>query len=167
MKQTLRPRDLALREEPRPQDADHVRHLVAATGFFTLAEVEIAADLVRERLARGPASGYEFLLADGPGCLLGYSCFGRVPCSTVSWDLYWIAVSPDVQGVGLGQRLLQATEDRVRAAGGRALYAETSGRGLYRPTRGFYRRSGYQEAATLPDFYAPDDDKVIFRKALV
>ena len=83
-----------------------------------------------------------------------------------SLKVYWIAVSPDVQGLGLGQRLLQATEGRVRAAGGHALYAETSGRGLYRPTRGFYRRNGYAEAAVLEDFYALDDDKVIFRKVV-
>jgi len=166
MKETIRPRDIALRGEVRPADEAEVRRLVAATGFFRADEVEIAAELVRDRLERGPASGYDFLLADGSRGLLGYACYGRIPCSSVSWDLYWIAVDPDLQGVGLGRHLLASVEARVRAAGGLAVYAETSGRSLYRPTRGFYRRNGYTEAAILEDFYAVDDDKVIFVKKL-
>ena len=53
-----------------------------------------------------------------------------------------------------------------RAAGGRRLYAETSGRAQYRPTRRFYRRAGFRREARLRDFYAPGDDKLIFVKEL-
>jgi ribosomal protein S18 acetylase RimI-like enzyme len=162
----LRPGDSTLREEVRPQDESAVRTLVAATGFFRDDEVAIAGELVQERLARGPATGYEFVFIDHQDRLLGYACYGLVPCSTVSWDLYWIAVDPDLQGAGIGGRLLATVEDRIRARGGVALYAETSGRPLYRLTRAFYRRQGFAEGAVFADFYALDDDKVVFVKRL-
>ena len=156
--------EVQLRDDVRPTDVAAVRDLVQGTGFFNAEEVAIAAELVAERLQRGPASGYEFLFAEQDGRVVGYSCYGLIPCSSVSWDLYWIAVAADLQGSGLGRRLLDATEERVRAAGGLAVYAETSGREQYEPTRGFYRRRGYREAAVLPDFYAKDDAKYIFLK---
>jgi len=155
-----------LRDDVRTTDVAAVRDLVAATAFFNAEEVAIAAELVQERLDRGEASGYEFLFAERDGRLVGYSCYGRIPCSAVSWDLYWIAVHPDLQGEGLGRRLLEATEERVREAGGLAVYAETSGRAQYRPTRAFYLRSGYAEGAVFADFYAPGDAKYVFVKRL-
>ncbi|MEZ4387871.1 MAG: GNAT family N-acetyltransferase [Candidatus Krumholzibacteriia bacterium] len=167
MRELIRSGKLPLRDTVKAEDAEAIRRLTAATEFFRPDEVEIAAELASERLARGLESGYHFLFAEGRKGLLGYSCFGPIPCSTVSWDLYWIAVDPEVQGLGLGHYLLQATEAKVRAEGGRALYAETSGRSLYRPTRWFYRREAYEEAAVLADFYAEDDPKVIFVKKLV
>ncbi len=157
---------IRLRDRVLPADPEAIRALVAATGFFSDEEVGIAAELARERLERGPASGYELILAEAGDRLLGYACYGRIPCTEASWDLYWIAVHPDAQGGGLGRRLLAAAEERVAAAGGAAVYAETSGRPQYGPTRAFYRRCGYDTAAVLTDFYAPADDKHIFVKRL-
>ncbi|MFO1061235.1 MAG: GNAT family N-acetyltransferase [Dongiaceae bacterium] len=154
------------RTAPRPADIDAVRGLVAATGFFSEEEVAVAGELVEERLARGAASGYEFLLADGADGLAGYSCYGHIALTQASWDLYWIAVAPARRGQGLGRQLLRASEAAVATAGGRALYAETSSRPLYLPTRAFYLACGYREAASIPDFYAPGDGKVVFEKRL-
>ena len=47
-----------------------------------------------------------------------------------------------------------ATEDEIRAAGGRVLVVETSGLPNYEPTRRFYLKLGYRHVATIPDFYA-------------
>ena len=58
-------------------------------------------------------------------------------------------------------------EQAIRAAGGRLIYIETSNRGQYAPTRGFYERCGYQLDAVLKDFYGPGDDKCIFVNILV
>ncbi|MFO7654680.1 MAG: GNAT family N-acetyltransferase [Candidatus Krumholzibacteriia bacterium] len=155
-----------LRDDVRPSDVAAVRDLVAATGFFSAEEVGIAAELVQEHLEKGAASGYEFLFAEVDGRVVGYTCYGLIPCSTVSWDVYWIAVDPDQQGSGLGRRLMAKTEDRARARGGVTVFAETSGRAQYEPTRGFYHRCGYHEAALLEDFYAVGDAKVIFARRL-
>lgn len=52
----------------------------------------------------------------------------------------------------------------IAAAGGSRVYAETSGRDQYAPTRAFYRACGYRKVAELADFYADGDAKVIFVK---
>ncbi len=154
------------RADTRPDDEAAVRAIVAGTGFFRDDEIEIAAELVRDRIERGAASGYEFIFADTPGGTVGYACFGLIGCTIGSYDLYWIAVAPDAQGAGLGRRLLGEVERRVSAVGGRHLYAETSGTQRYEPTRRFYTSAGFTAAAELPDFYAPGDSKVIYRKAI-
>jgi ribosomal protein S18 acetylase RimI-like enzyme len=152
------------REAVAADDVAAVRGLVAATGFFSAEEQDIAAELVQERLDRGAASGYEFILAESGSRLDGYACYGRIAGTLGSFDLYWIAVHPELQGRGLGLEIVRRAELAMMRQGARAIYIETSGRDQYRPTRGFYLRAGYREAAVLPEFYGPGDSKVIFSK---
>ena len=105
------------------------------------------------------------LLAEHDG-LTGFACYGRIPLTQSSYDLYWIAVAPGAQRKGLGRRLLGLVEQAAVALGGDALYVDTSGRAQYETTRAFYRACGYGEAARLVDFYAPGDDKIVFVKRL-
>jgi acetoin utilization deacetylase AcuC-like enzyme/GNAT superfamily N-acetyltransferase len=150
-----------------PEDGERVRRLVDITGFFEPEEVAVAEELVGERLARGDASGYHFIMADHYGRLAGYACFGPIPCTTASYDLYWIAVHPDFQGRGLGRRLLAEAERRIKAAGGRRIYVDTSQRVQYASTRAFYEGRGYRLETVLKDFYAVGDGKAIYCKSLI
>jgi GNAT superfamily N-acetyltransferase len=154
----------------RPGDADAVRALVTHTGFFSVEEISVAAELVDEALLRGPASGYEFVIADAPtgdGALVGYTCFGPIPATESSFDLYWIAVLPESQGNGLGRKLLHESERLARLQGASRMYVDTAGKAEYAPTRAFYERMDYRKAAVLDDFYAPGDAKVIYVKSLL
>lgn len=154
------------RETVRPEDAEAVRRLVAATEMFTPEEVDIAVELVTERLAKGPASDYEFVLAESGGQLAGYACYGPTPATVGTIDLYWIVVSPDLQGRGLGRAVLDRTEIAARRIGGERLYVDTSSQEKYAPTRAFYIGTGFTQVAELPDFYRKGDGKVIFVKAI-
>ena len=154
------------REEVRPEDRQAVGRLIRATGFFSEAETDIAVELVEERLAKGDASDYFFLFAEEGDRLLGYACFGPIPGSVHSFDLYWLAVDPREQGRGIGRTLMAASERIMAGYGARLVYADTSSRPQYEPTRAFYLACGYLEAAFLADFYAPQDGKVIFVKTL-
>lgn len=157
--------DLIFRKTPSQDDPEKVRAIVEATGFFSEEEVEISVELVRERLSRGIESGYYFLFAeDNKGKLVGYTCYGPVTGTESSFDLYWIVVDNDFQRYGTGKLLDSKTEELVREIGGTRIYAETSSRKQYEPTRAFYRKAGYHETAYLEDFYAPDDGKIIFVK---
>jgi D-alanine-D-alanine ligase len=158
------PSNIVLRYEIAPADRDAVREIVASTGFFSPAEVDIAVELVDERLAKGPTSGYEFVMADRDGQTVGYTCYGHIAGTQSSYDLYWIAVHRAEQGSGLGRFLMDVTERQIAQLGGRRVYAETSNRAQYAPTRAFYDRCGYFREAVIVDFYAPGDDKVIFVK---
>ena len=158
--------DIVFRFEAKPSDAQAVREIIATTGFFRQDEIEIAVELVDERLSKGDASGYHFVFAENDGEVAGYACYGPIPCTIGSFDLYWIAVDPKFQRHGLGQTLMQAAESAIRDSGGRHIYIDTSGRPQYEPTRSFYKRCGYEIATTLDDFYETGDDKVVWRKIL-
>jgi D-alanine-D-alanine ligase len=155
---------LVFRCDPRPDDANRIREIVASTGVFSPVEIDVAVELLVDRLEKGPPSGYHFLFAEQNGRTLGYTCYGPIPLTAASYDLYWIAVDKNCQGQKIGQLLLAKTEELTSAAGGRQVYIETSNRAQYAPTRKFYLRTGYRQEALLRDFYAPGDDKVIYVK---
>jgi ribosomal protein S18 acetylase RimI-like enzyme len=158
--------EIALRDVVTPRDVAAVRDIVERTGFFRPDEVAIAVELLEERLARGAASGYQFVLADVQDVVAGYACFGAIACTVASYDLYWVAVDPQFQRQGIGRLLLAAVESRIVSAGGRRIYIDTSGRAQYSPTRAFYERSGFRCEATLRDFYTAGDDRLIYAKAV-
>jgi ribosomal protein S18 acetylase RimI-like enzyme len=157
---------IVYREQATPKDREAVGRLVRTTGFFSEEEIGIAAELVDERLARGEASGYFFLFAEEEGRLMGYTCFGPIPGSVHSCDLYWIAVEPNAQGRGLGKKLMAGSERIMAGRGAKRIYADTSSRPQYEATRAFYRSCGYTQEALLTDFYAAGDGKAIFVKIL-
>ena len=154
------------REHVQERDADDVRDIVASTGFFSDEEADVAVELVREHLRKGPASGYLFVFAEVDGRTVGYACYGPVPCTLNTFDLYWIAVRPDARGRRLGRALLGRVEDRLRGPGRAKLVAETSSRPQYAPTRNFYQACGFEEEARIRDYYAPGEDVLYFTKSL-
>lgn len=158
---------IEFRYEVHPDDRDNVRRLVQSTGVFSPVEVDVAVELVDDRLERGCQSDYHFVFAELDGRTVGYTCYGPIALTAASFDLYWIAVDKSLHGRKIGQALLRKTEELVREAGGRQVYIETSNRHQYAPTRGFYLRGGYRQDALLKDFYGPEDDKVIYVKVLV
>lgn len=157
---------LLLRHELLASDAEAIRAMVTATERFHPAEVEVAVELVLDRLAKGEASEYWFTVAELEGQVVGYACYGPIPCTASSYDLYWIAVDPRLQGRGIGHALVQAAESRIAQAGGTHVFIDTSSRPDYAPTRAFYEKTGYRQEAVLKDFYAADDDKAVFSKKL-
>lgn len=150
------------RDMPSALDRASVREVVESTGYFHAHEIDVAVELVDERLAKGLASGYRFLFADRGERLAGYSCYGEIACTRGSFDLYWIVVDRALHGRGLGRELLRRSEAAIAALGGRAIWVETSGREQYQPTRAFYEKSSYERCAVLRDFYADGDDKIIY-----
>lgn len=158
---------LLFRKSLRESDIEAIGEIVKSSGFFYEDEVEVAVELVRENLDKGPElSGYHFVVAEYEGKISGYTCFGPIPCTKNRYDLYWIAVHNKYRQMGLGKRLIQETEAQIKAMGGTKIYIETSSRDLYQPTRRFYLACGYQVEAVLKDFYDQGDDKVIFIKSL-
>jgi len=157
---------IQFRDEVRAEDREVVRGVVAATGMFRPNELDVAVDLVDERLARGDASGYHFVFAEEAGRVVGYVCYGPITVTLQGFDLYWIVVDPSRQGKGIGRALMQQAEQRIKDRGGRQVYIETSGQEQYQATRDFYDRCGYGLVATIADFYAPGDAKLIYVRRL-
>jgi ribosomal protein S18 acetylase RimI-like enzyme len=158
--------DFFYREEVLATDQEAVRAIVSASGFFSTAEIAIAVELVEERRIQGEKSGYFFLFAELAGKVAGYTCFGPIPGSLHSYDLYWIAVDNRLRHRGIGKDLLSRSAALIRKRGGKRIYIETSARPQYQETVTFYLTCGYRQEAFLEDFYAPGDGKIIFVKAL-
>jgi ribosomal protein S18 acetylase RimI-like enzyme len=159
--------DFEYRSELVESDITLVTQVTRETGFFSPEELDIAQELVTLNVTQGAEkSGYFFLIQDEPDGIVGYACYGPIPGTQTSFDLYWIVVSPKVQGQGVGRALVRAVERHVVAKGGRRLYADTSSRSQYAPTRAFYERAGFEQAAYLEHFYSEGDGKVIFVRKL-
>ena len=84
-----------------------------------------------------------------------------------TWNLYLIAVAPDLQGKGIGRSIVQYVENTLRAKGERILLVETSGLDEFKRTRIFYDKCGYEQEARIRDFYQAGEDKIVFRKSLL
>jgi len=82
-----------------------------------------------------------FLLLLVDGHPAGYASFSRLPTGEALYKLHKIYVLPSHQGQGLGQRLVLAVEQAVRAAGGTTLELNVN---RYNPAVSFYERLGYQ-----------------------
>ncbi len=158
--------NLTFRTDPDPSDIQSVRDIIVSTKFFYDHEVEIAVELIEERLKDGEESGYYFVFAEVDGVTVAYSCFGPNIMSKTCWDLYWIATHNDYRGKGIGKNLLEETEKQARDLGCVILIAETSGLPHYTPTRAFYEKTGFYLEATIEDFYTMGDDKLFFTKRI-
>ena len=158
------PFNITWREEPVSTDMEDIFKIVSSTGFFSDNELDIAVELIEERLLKGTKCGYYFLFLESDKRLTGYSCYGPVPGTMHSFDLYWIAVKNESRGTGLGKLILEKTEHKIAGMNGNSIYIETSSKDAYLPTRRFYEKCGYRAEAQLKNFYAPSDDKIVYVK---
>lgn len=141
-----------------------LEELTRGTGLFREEEVATAVELLDESV--GGDEDYRFVGAFDGDQLLGYACWGPTPGTVATSDLYWIVVDRAQQGNGIGSQLLGEVERRLTADGRRLVVVETSSRADYDPTRGFYEARGYTRTATIPGYYAPGDDLVVYTKDL-
>ena len=141
-----------------------LRELLESTGFFYDFEIAVALELLEDARAHQNQGEFRFLFAFEGSELRGYVCYGPIACTQSSFDLYWIAVSQQYRGHGLGSELMKLAEQKIRELGGTRVYVETAGRAQYASTRKFYEKIGYQAEACLKDFYSPGDDKIIYFK---
>lgn len=124
-----------------------------------------ALELLDAALERPPGNTYEArILVDEADHPIAYACFGQIPMTESSFDLYWLVTAPEHRGQGLGARLLSAVETELRGRRARTMRIETSSLEGQGGARRFYLKAGYQEVGVLPDFYRPGDDLVILAK---
>jgi D-alanine-D-alanine ligase len=144
-------------------DRARIEEITRAAGLFREDEIAVALEVFDEAMRGGSGCTYHVLGADCDGRLVGWICWGATPCTVGTYDLYWMAVDPEVQSSGIGTALLQEMERRLSGIA-RLIVVETTGRPDYAGTRAFYQARGYSPVAIIPDFYAPEDDQVVFVK---
>lgn len=146
-------------------DMESIRDLVKESGVFSVEEIDIAVELVADAALKGEKkSGYSFVFIEQAGRIIGYACFGRIPLTEDSFDLYWLVVDHQRRNQGFAGQLLALAEETIKAVGGKQIFAETSSRQDYAPARAFYKKAGFVQCAWQKDFYRAGDDKVTFMK---
>jgi D-alanine-D-alanine ligase len=144
-------------------DRARIEEITRAVDRFRDDEIPVALEVFDAAVQGGPDRSYTVLGAELDSRLVGWICWGPTPCTLGTYDLYWMAVEPALQGSGIGTALLEEMERRL-AGVARLIIIETAGRPDYAATRAFYEGRGYHPAATIPDFYAPGDDQVVYVK---
>ncbi|MEM2122535.1 MAG: GNAT family N-acetyltransferase [Candidatus Bathyarchaeia archaeon] len=147
------------------KDISSVTGILKAVGLFREKELKVAFELIEAYIKKADKD-YLIYVADHDGRVAGYICFGPTPLTDGVFDIYWVAVDPEFQGRGIGGRLLSYAEEYARNRGARKLMIETSSRRDYEPARSLYERMGFREIARIPDFYSPEDAKIIYEKGL-
>ena len=147
------------------RDLERVLEIIRSTEMFRPEEIEVAAELIDIYLDRPGQRDYDVVvIEDAGGRVAGYLTYGPTPLTEGTYDLYWMAVSPEAQGRGLGKELVLWLEKQVAEGGGRLILIETSSQPKYEKTRQFYLGLGYEEASRIPDFYRAGDSRITYVK---
>ncbi len=148
------------------QDREQLVKILVTCGSFTEEEIKVALELIDNYITDKSQKDYE-IFVDAEGKIVnGYVCIGHRPLTEGTYDLYWIAVNPEIQSKGIGSSLVQFSEVHLKKKGGRLILIETSQKPSYEKERRFYERNGYTELVTIREFYRPGDSLVIFAKYL-
>ena len=137
--------------------------LLRDTPEFEPAEIPIAEEVI-DCYLDCPGRDYCITAAVEGRRLIGYICWGQTPLTASTWDIYWMAVTQDRRGAGIGSELLANAEEGIKKTGGTLALIETSSKPNYLNTRRFYLRKGYKRVSCIRDFYAPGDHRIIFEK---
>jgi len=148
-----------------PCDKGSVMDILLDTPEFEPMEVPVAEE-VMDAYLDNPGIDYKALVAEENGVIVGYICFGAVPLTIASWDVYWLVSKRGWRGRGVGHSLLTEAERQIKETGGYLVLIETSSKPAYLPTRRFYRNNGYRRASLIRDFYALGDHRITFAKRL-
>lgn len=152
-----------------PADEASLIAIGSATGLFSPSEADaLLASSLRGVFARAPSEFHtsHARVVDGEdGAPAGWSYLAADAADGV-YELLWIGVSRAAEGTGVGAALLADAEALAARADARILIIATSSTPATARARAFYTRNGYALVGTIPHFYARDDGKVIFSKAL-
>jgi ribosomal protein S18 acetylase RimI-like enzyme len=149
------------------RDREKLYSMLVETQVFTREEIEVAMELIDIVIKDPNQEDYRIAcMANAEDQAIGYVCYGSVPMTQGTFDLYWIVVDPRSQGQGVGSKLLRFLEEVVRERKGRMILIDTSSIPQYEKTQKFYSRHGFQEVARVPDYYHPGNDRITFCKKI-
>lgn len=153
---------------PRPitfADSSAVVDIAVDSGLFSAAESGIVERMVADYVDHLLDDGHVCVVEDDDGPV-ATAYYEPARATDRTWYLTMIAVRSHRQSQGRGAALLRHVEDDLRARGQRLLLVETSGLPAFVRTRAFYLSCGYEQAATVRDYYEDGEDMILFRRSL-
>jgi len=145
-------------------DREQLVSIINKTDNFSNEEKKVAIELVDEAIGNPNHEYYNVFIYENDGKIAGYHCTGKRALTDGVFDLFWIVVDNSGQNKGIGKQLLDHSENFVKENKGRWILAETSSKDVYNATRNFYMRNNYSIVAQIKDFYAINDNLIVFGK---
>lgn len=160
---------LTFRNDVVATDLEDVRKISSSAKNFDNEDVKITVSLVDNALYckehpedKDLAHDTQFLFAEQDGKTCAFACYGHIPDSDSTYELYWLATHCQYCGQGIGKRLVSELINRLKAEGARKIFLKTDGKEQYKETRRFYDSCGFTLEATLKQYYAKYDDCCIY-----
>lgn len=142
-----------------------IHHLKGVLDSIELFPSEILEDMISDFFNNPETNEIWFTATDNDVPIsIGYCAPEKLTEGT--FNLYAIGVKADIQGKGIGNKMMKYLEEQLIQQGERILIVETSGTADFKLTRKFYENLDYTKEATIRDFWNEGDDKVIFWKKL-
>src|SRR4030042_3650192 len=89
------------------KDRTRLHSMLIETHLFIPEEIDVAMELIDIVLKDESQKDYKIhCMVDDQDQLMGYICYGPSPMTQGTFDLYWIVVDPNIQGQGIGSKLL-------------------------------------------------------------
>ena len=143
-------------------DLEGLRHVL---GTIELFPAEMLDDMMSDYFDNSETEEIWFTsIQYGKPVSIGYCAPEQLTDRT--YNLYAIGVQSDLQGKGIGKKMMTFIEEYLKSKGNRILIVETSSLPEFERTRDFYVKIGYTKEAVIRDFWKEGDDKVIFWKKL-
>lgn len=148
-----------------PEDSAAVSIVAVASGLFPADAIEFLDKMMADYFDGNHDEGHVCVI-DVEEEPLGVAYYQPALATDRTWYLTMIGVRRDRQGRGRGAALMRYVENMLEESRQRILLVETSGLPDFALTREFYTKCGYEEEARIRDYYATDEDMVLFRKVL-
>jgi ribosomal protein S18 acetylase RimI-like enzyme len=146
-------------------DKNEMINLFDALNLFDTDEMKFMSELVDNFFNESLGEGHYWIVNDDNG-ITSAAYYAPESFGQNVYNLYFIGVSPNQQGNGIGSSMLKYVENHLKELGERLLLVETSGLPNFEKTREFYLKNNYEKEATIREYYKEGDDKIIFRKKL-
>ena len=149
----------------REVEKNDLEHLKSVLNSIALFPAEMLEEMISDYFDNPDTQDIWFTATENNiPVSIGYCAPEKLTDGT--FNLYAIGVRSDIQGKGIGNKMMKYLEDQLKEQGHRILIVETSGTDDFELTRKFYENLNYNKEAVIRDFWKEGDDKVIYWKKL-
>ncbi len=147
--------------DAKDNDLKGIAACILSSGLFTADEIGAVPEMFKHR-----DSKQIWLVAECDNTIVGVSYAGSLELTDRSWNLWMLGVHEEYQRMGIGSRLVNHVEERLKSERQRMLIIDTTQKEDQAGARALYSKLGYDQVARIPDFYEDGTEKLTFIKRL-
>ena len=145
-------------------DSDAIMAIVKASGQFDADGILHVQGTLEQHFA-GVGDGIWLTADDGEP--VGVAYCAPEPVASGTWNLLMLWVRNDRHSEGHGSALVRHLGEEMKRRNARLLIVETSGLPAFAAARAFYEKCGFAHEATIRNFFAEGDDKLVLTKPML